>query len=163
MGVHDSFYAIARMLAVLSLCPKARFFVSRGISEKLKELYDVKKNEKALEIAKRGIEAPWGFFALIAHLAEENPEKYPHLARGDITKTTAVINDLLQLKRKNLEAARELLSILDENSPTEELILKSPLRSKEQLLEKYDRFVESWEVARRLMRCAVKLYESEKE
>lgn len=163
MGVHDTFYAITRMLAVLSLCPKLKFFISPGIYERLMELYDQKKNEKALEIARRGVEPPRGFFTLLASIAEEKSNRYPNLARGNTTKTTALINELLLLKRKNLKAARELLKLLEEHKPTEELVLESRIGHKEKLLENYEELKKSWELAKRILKCAVKFYELEME
>ena len=162
MRSKDSFYAVTRMLATLNLCPELRFFISPGIYEELKRLYDVEKNRNALEIAKRGVEPPWGFFTLLALIAEENPDRYPTLARGKITTTTTLVNDLLLLKRKNPKAAKELLKLLEEHQLTEELILKSKINHKENLLENFSRLEESWELAKKILNCAIELYESEK-
>ena len=159
MGAKDSFYAALRAIAISGVCPDVKFFTTPAIDDVLRELYDEGK-KAALRPATRTTKIPWRFLSVLSALAREKSDKYPLLWRGDLNRTRSLLQEVLTLKRKTPAVAKELLKLLEEEEPSEETILPLPVARKEQVLENLDEIREAWENARKLLRCAVKLYEA---
>ena len=162
----NAIYAVSRMVQLLHACKSddLGFFLTESIEKFIRTLYLQSRNPELLDILRRRVDPPRGFYRFIAYIAEKSPQQYPHVAKGELRRSTAVVHDVISLKQKNLAAAKEIYSILQKVKPTIEMIAmtdKLTYQAKEHILREFNHFCEAWEKAKALLKCAVKVYERE--